>query len=203
MRYPDSCALIDGSVPSLTRWADTLAPTMLFARPLARHGQWMKAATARGYATSLGSAIKISSIPAPHAGSITVLSLNRPRARNAISKQLLNELSGVVDGLHAEKGQGSTRALILSSEADEAFCAGADLKERLDMSQDEVSEFLAKLRNTFTRLATLPLPTISAVSSTAFGGGLELALCTNLRVFASTAHVGLPETRLAIIPGKT
>lgn len=57
------------------------------------------------------------------------------------------------------------------------------------------------MRATFARLSTLPVPTISAISSTAFGGGLELALCTNFRVIASTASVGLPETRLAIIPG--
>lgn len=61
--------------------------------------------------------------------------------------------------------------------------------------------FLKNLRGTFARLSTLPIPTISAISSNAFGGGLELALCTNFRVMASTALVGLPETRLAIIPG--
>ncbi|GAB1730340.1 hypothetical protein NU195Hw_g7544t1 [Hortaea werneckii] len=173
---------------------------------LGRHGvvqgQWLKTVVgARRHASSLGSAIKISSIPAPHAGSITVLSLDRPKARNAISKQLLNELNGVVESLHKEGTSGSTRALILASESDDAFCAGADLKERLTMSPKEVSEFLAKLRGTLTRLSTLPMPTISAIGSTAFGGGLELALCTNFRVMASTALVGLPETRLAIIPG--
>lgn len=89
------------------------------------------------YSTSLSSAIKLSSIPAPHAGSIAVLSLNRPRARNALSKQLLSELSGVVEGLSAEQGRGSTRVLVLASESDDAFCAGADLKERLTMSPDE------------------------------------------------------------------
>jgi methylglutaconyl-CoA hydratase len=61
--------------------------------------------------------------------------------------------------------------------------------------------FLSNLRSTFTSLSLLPIPTISAVSSLALGGGLELALCTHLRVFASTAQVGLPETRLGIIPG--
>ena len=66
---------------------------------------------------------------------------------------------------------------------------------------NSVAQFLTKLRSTFTRLSTLPIPTISAISSTAFGGGLELGLCTNFRVLASTATVGLPETRLAIIPG--
>lgn len=87
--------------------------------------------------SALQSSLKISSIPAPHAGSITVVSLNRPQARNAISKQLLSELSSVVDGLHREGGKGSTRAMILASESDQAFCAGADLKERVDMSPEE------------------------------------------------------------------
>jgi methylglutaconyl-CoA hydratase len=66
---------------------------------------------------------------------------------------------------------------------------------------NRTAAFLSNLRNTFTALSTLPIPTISAVSSLALGGGLELALCTHMRVFASTAQVGLPETRLGIIPG--
>lgn len=62
-------------------------------------------------------------------------------------------------------------------------------------------DFLTKLRATFSDIAALQIPTISAISSTALGGGLELALCTHLRVFGSSCMVGLPETRLAIIPG--
>jgi len=111
---------------------------------VASNRQWLKAAfyhqqhqQQRSYASALRSALKISSIPAPHAGTITVLSLDRPKARNAISQQLLSELSGVVEGLHEEGGKGSTRALILASESDNAFCAGADLKERLGMSPEE------------------------------------------------------------------
>lgn len=61
--------------------------------------------------------------------------------------------------------------------------------------------FLHRLRHTFATLAGLPIPTLSAISSLALGGGLELALATTLRVFAPSAVVGLPETRLAIIPG--
>lgn len=112
---------------------------------VASNRQWLKAAVyqqqqqqqSRSYASTLRSALKISSIPAPHAGTITVLSLDRPNARNAISTKLLSELSGVVEGLHEEGGKGSTRALILASESDNAFCAGADLKERLGMSPEE------------------------------------------------------------------
>lgn len=66
---------------------------------------------------------------------------------------------------------------------------------------NRTADFLSRLRSTFTRLSTLPIPTLSALSSVAFGGGLELALTTHFRVFASTATVALPETRLAIIPG--
>ncbi|KAK8221877.1 hypothetical protein M8818_000042 [Zalaria obscura] len=61
--------------------------------------------------------------------------------------------------------------------------------------------FLTALRRTLTRLSHLPIPTITALHSSAFGGGLELALTTHFRVFASTAAVALPETKLAIIPG--
>ncbi|KAF2169702.1 hypothetical protein M409DRAFT_36102 [Zasmidium cellare ATCC 36951] len=154
-----------------------------------------------GGSGSLSSTIKLSNIPAPHAGEIAVLSLNRPKARNAINTQLLGELNRVVEQLHSEGSKSSTRALILASESDDAFCAGADLKERLTFTEEDTKAFLKSLRHTFTRLSTLPIPTISAISSTAFGGGLELALCTNFRVMASTAQVALPETRLAIIPG--
>lgn len=62
-------------------------------------------------------------------------------------------------------------------------------------------DFLTTLRSTFSALSTLPVPTISAVSSLALGGGFELALATDLRVFGTTASVGLPETRIGIIPG--
>lgn len=119
----------------------------VFHRQARRNGrQWLKAASAfaatRNYSSgagggSLSSPIKLSSIPAPHAGEITVLSLNRPKARNAISRQLLSELKNVVEQLHREGAATSTRALILASESDDAFCAGADLKERLEFSEEE------------------------------------------------------------------
>lgn len=165
--------------------------TLLVPSRIARHASYSTAE----------SPVKITSIPAPHSGSIKVISLNRPSARNAISRGLLSSLSDEVESVHAEGSTGPTRAVILASESDACFCAGADLKERLGFSQRETEQFLINLRSTFSRIAALPVPTISAISSTAFGGGLELALCTHLRVFASTAVVGLPETRLAIIPG--
>jgi methylglutaconyl-CoA hydratase len=81
------------------------------------------------------------------------------------------------------------------------FCAGADLKERKTMDQEEVKTFVRKLRSTFTMLETMECPTISIVDGPALGGGCELALCTDLRVATAQAILGLPETGLAIIPG--
>ncbi|KAI9759834.1 MAG: hypothetical protein M4579_002041 [Chaenotheca gracillima] len=153
------------------------------------------------YSVQPPSLIKTKSVPAPHAGSIRILSLNRPAARNAISRQLLAELAHETKAIAEEGEHGPTRVMILTSEVDACFCAGADLKERAGFSQEETANFLASLRGTFTQISRLPIPTISAVSSLAFGGGLELALTTDLRVFGSTTAVALPETRLGIIPG--
>ncbi|KAF2278438.1 ClpP/crotonase [Westerdykella ornata] len=155
----------------------------------------------RTYSAAPGPVINVTSVPAPHCGSIRILSLNRPEARNAISRQLLAELSHQVNSIHNEGEAGATRALILASDVDSSFCAGADLKERAGFTQEETANFLASLRATFTSIQNLPIPTITALAGPAFGGGLEMALTTHMRVFASTATVALPETRLAIIPG--
>lgn len=84
-----------------------------------------------------GGAINIQQVPAPGSGYIRVLLLNRPKARNAISKELLNTLRFHVDSIAAEHGNGPTRALVIASNTDSAFCAGADLKERKDMTKEE------------------------------------------------------------------
>ncbi|PQE20639.1 enoyl- hydratase isomerase protein [Rutstroemia sp. NJR-2017a BBW] len=157
--------------------------------------------------------------PTAHSnGVIRVISLCRPAARNAISVQLLQELRAHIDDIASEyDSEGNerrplpldsngqeikrTRALIIASEVDGVFCAGADLKERKGFTAEQTQTFLQNLRGTFTALSSLPIPTISAISSVALGGGLELALCTHMRVLASTAVIGLPETKLGIIPG--
>ncbi|KAF2851190.1 ClpP/crotonase [Plenodomus tracheiphilus IPT5] len=155
----------------------------------------------RTYATSQAPAISVTTVPAPHCGSIRILSLNRPAARNAISRQLLAELNHQINSIQDEGDNGSTRALILASEVDSSFCAGADLKERATFTPEDTANFLTSLRSTFASISRLQIPTISALAAPAFGGGLELALTTHLRVFGSNAVVALPETRLAIIPG--
>jgi enoyl-CoA hydratase/carnithine racemase len=91
--------------------------------------------------------------------------------------------------------------VILTGSGEKAFCAGADLKERATLSDLQVSEYLYKQRNLFTNIANLNKPVIAAINGAAFGGGTEIALACDIRIAASTAKMGLPETRLAIIPG--
>jgi methylglutaconyl-CoA hydratase len=81
--------------------------------------------------------IKVLHQPAAGSGNIRILLLNRPEARNALSRGLIKELRRHVDEIQAEGGKGGTRALILASNTDKAFCAGADLRERKGMSQEE------------------------------------------------------------------
>jgi methylglutaconyl-CoA hydratase len=145
--------------------------------------------------------ILCSSVEAPHAGQIAIIELNRPEASNAISRQLLRDLDRELHHVYVKASQSQVRAVIIASTHDKVFCAGADLKERKNMSRDETLHFLTELRRVFSKLASLPIPSIACVSGLALGGGLELALCCHLRVFSGNAVVGLPETKLAIIPG--
>ena len=82
-----------------------------------------------------------------------------------------------------------------------AFCAGADLKERVKMKMEDVGRFVSMARNLVTELHDLPVPTIAAIDGVALGGGLEIALACDMRVAGKTSKIGLVETRLAIIPG--
>ncbi|XP_074211765.1 methylglutaconyl-CoA hydratase, mitochondrial isoform X5 [Camelus bactrianus] len=78
---------------------------------------------------------------------------------------------------------------------------GADLKERVKMNPSEVGPFVSKIRAVINEIANLPVPTIAAIDGLALGGGLELALACDIRVAASSAKMGLVETKMAIIPG--
>ncbi|XP_003420479.1 methylglutaconyl-CoA hydratase, mitochondrial isoform X1 [Loxodonta africana] len=129
---------------------------------------------------------------------IVVLGINRAYAKNAISKNLIKMLSKAVDALKSDK---KVRTIIVRSEVPGIFCAGADLKERVKMHPSEVGPFVSRVRAVVNDIANLPVPTIAAIDGLALGGGLELALACDIRVAASSAKMGLVETKLAIIPG--
>ncbi|XP_053781568.1 methylglutaconyl-CoA hydratase, mitochondrial isoform X3 [Desmodus rotundus] len=129
---------------------------------------------------------------------IVVLGINRAYAKNSFSKNLVKMLSKAVDALKSDK---KVRTVIVRSEVPGIFCAGADLKERVKMNSSEVGPFVSKIRTVINEIANLPVPTIAAIDGLALGGGLELALACDIRVAASSAKMGLVETKLAIIPG--
>ncbi|XP_076757160.1 methylglutaconyl-CoA hydratase, mitochondrial [Xylocopa sonorina] len=129
---------------------------------------------------------------------IVVLGLNRPTVANAFGKTLVHQLSDAISSVREDT---KLRVLIIRSLVPKIFCAGADLKERAKMDNSEVSKFVSFLRTMMSNLESLPTPVISAIDGPALGGGLELALATDIRVAASNAKMGLVETKWAIIPG--
>jgi len=129
---------------------------------------------------------------------IVVFGLNRPKAMNALSKNLVREFTQAIDAVKFDK---DVRVLILRSHVKGAFCAGADLKERAKMTPAEVAPFVSKGRAIIGAWDQLPMPVIAAMDGVALGGGLEMALACDIRVASDNARVGLTETRLAIIPG--
>ncbi|XP_073488979.1 methylglutaconyl-CoA hydratase, mitochondrial isoform X1 [Aquarana catesbeiana] len=117
---------------------------------------------------------------------IVVLGINRPQAKNAISKGLLKSMMKTVDSL---KGNNKVRTVILRSEVPGVFCAGADLKERAKMHPSEVGPFVSKARALMNEFANLPMPTIAALDGAALGGGLEMALATDIIVAGGTQRL--------------
>jgi enoyl-CoA hydratase/carnithine racemase len=129
---------------------------------------------------------------------VVTLTLNRPEARNALNRPLLEELRRVLAAVATRR---DVRAVILTGSGDKAFCAGADLRERLGMTEPEVRMFVPLIRGAITDVERVGAPVIAALNGVAFGGGMEMALSADIRIASSAAQMGLTETSLAIIPG--
>lgn len=133
-----------------------------------------------------------------HDGGIVIMTLNRPRARNALSRALVAELKAVAGLLSADK---TLRAVVLTGAGERAFCAGADLIERQTMSVEERTAHTSAILEAIEALAAIPVPVIAAIRGYALAGGAELALACDLRIGASDAVFGFPEVRIGIFPG--
>jgi enoyl-CoA hydratase/carnithine racemase len=131
-------------------------------------------------------------------GSVAVWILDRPDRANALSRAMLVALGKLA---REAASNSSIRAIVLTGAGEKVFCAGADLKERQGMSDDEVRVQVQLYRSELGSLDRSPKPVVAAINGAALGGGLELALCCDLRVAAEHAQLGLPETTLGIIPG--
>jgi enoyl-CoA hydratase/carnithine racemase len=128
---------------------------------------------------------------------VALLTLNRPEAMNSFNFAMLRGLKEKVEAIQYDP---DVRVVIITG-AGKAFCAGADLKERATLGEQQVKEFIFTIRNLFTFIESLNKPVIAAVNGVALGGGTELALACDLRIASTGTSLGLTETRLAIIPG--
>jgi methylglutaconyl-CoA hydratase len=131
-------------------------------------------------------------------GWVAVWTLDRPERMNALSRAALLALGGLA---REAQDNDSIRAVVITGTGEKAFCAGADLKERPTMSDDDVRALLDAYRSELGCIDQSCKPVVAAINGVALGGGLELALCCDLRVAAAHARLGLPETSLAVIPG--
>lgn len=131
-------------------------------------------------------------------GKVAVVTLDRADRMNAMSRQMILEFGRIGGELSKDP---SVRAVVLTGAGNQAFCAGADLKERRGMSDEEVRVQLRAYRTELAWLEPFPAPVVAALNGVTLGGGLELALLCDLRVAAEHALLGLPETTLGIIPG--
>lgn len=149
------------------------------------------------YSTNINEEVKLERLSGNQEG-IAVIGLNRPDAKNAFSRSLVTSLSSIIQNISHDN---SIRTVILRSLVPGIFCAGADLKERSKLNEQEVGKFVSTLRSLLKSIEELPMPVIAAIDGAALGGGLEMALACDIRTAASNVKMGLVETRLAIIPG--
>lgn len=127
-------------------------------------------------------------------GPIAVIKINRPKALNALSREIVDLID---DKLELVKKNKDIKVLILTG--DKNFAAGADIVDMVEKSAKEARAFL--FAETFSKLESIEMPTIAAICGYALGGGLELALACDLRIASEDAQLGLPEINLGIMPG--
>ncbi|MDP3560074.1 MAG: enoyl-CoA hydratase-related protein [Legionellaceae bacterium] len=128
---------------------------------------------------------------------ILTLTLNRPEKRNALSAELLEALSQAFTEAEA---QANVKGILLIG-AGSAFCAGADIRQLLDLTTEEGYIFACEGQRVFSLLESLSKPSIAAIHGFAFGGGCELAMAATLRIATADALFGQPEVKLGVIPG--
>ncbi|MBB3189923.1 enoyl-CoA hydratase-related protein [Halomonas cerina] len=129
---------------------------------------------------------------------IVRLTINRPKALNALNSNVLAELERVLVEL---EGRDDLRAVLITGAGEKAFVAGADIGEMRDKTPEQARAFGRQALATFKRLETLPVPTVALVNGFCLGGGCELALACDWAVASDNALFGQPEVLLGVIPG--
>lgn len=130
-------------------------------------------------------------------GFVGVITINRPKALNALNSDVLKELDACLDGINLE----TTRALILTGAGEKSFVAGADIGEMSTLTKAEGEAFGKIGNDVFRKLETFPIPVIAAINGFALGGGCEISMSCDIRICSENAVFGQPEVGLGITPG--
>lgn len=129
-------------------------------------------------------------------GAVAVLTIDRPKALNALNPEVLADLKAAFEGID----QNAVRCVVLTGAGDKSFVAGADIGSMSTMTKAE-GEAFGKLGNDiFLMIEGFPLPVIAAVNGFALGGGCELAMSCDIRIASEKAVFGQPEANLGVIP---
>lgn len=131
-------------------------------------------------------------------GSIATVTVNRPKALNALNAATLKELGQVFGELGADD---SVSVVILTGAGEKAFVAGADISFMKDLSAIEARKFALLGQEVFNTIENLPQPVIAAINGFALGGGCELAMACDIRLASENAKFGQPEVNLGVPPG--
>ena len=129
-------------------------------------------------------------------GFVGVITINRPKALNALNSQVLDELNATLDAVNLDE----TRALVLTGAGEKSFVAGADIGEMSTLTKAE-GAFGKKGNDVFRKLETFDIPVIAAVNGFALGGGCEISMSCDIRLCSENAIFGQPEVGLGITPG--
>ncbi|MBP2657333.1 MAG: crt 2 [Firmicutes bacterium] len=131
-------------------------------------------------------------------GDIGVITINRPKALNALNIETLNELDSLMTGIAKDT---MVKAVIICGSGDKAFVAGADITAMQKMSAIEARNFAKLGQMIFNKIENLPQPVIAAINGFALGGGCELAMACDIRIASDKAKFGQPEVILGVTPG--
>ena len=130
-------------------------------------------------------------------GRVSIVSLNRAEARNALSGAMADELAERFRAISSDDG---VWVVILRANGDKAFCVGADLKERAAFTLEDFHANRKQIRGLFEALRAVPQPVVCAPFGFALGGGMELVLSCDIVVAAENTMFGLPEARVGLLP---
>jgi enoyl-CoA hydratase len=131
---------------------------------------------------------------------VAIIRLNRPDRMNTLGGTMKPDLARAFFEL--ARDDTSVRCVVLTGTGDRAFCAGADIKERAGGTAHPADYYVTQQRTheLFRGIEEFEKPVIAAINGVALGGGLELALCADIRLAAKSARFGLPEIKLGVIP---